>query len=112
MVYNDVYVYCGPGWKGLYEPLIDLCKLKDIRVDQVKEKFGGLRFYVNKPDLDMIIYAAESMSWHTCEECGEHGRSGLDESGKIKWDATTSLTGWRKTLCEYCRTKDNNDDSA
>ena len=97
MVYNDVYVSCGPGWKDLYEPLIDLCKLKDIRVDQVKEKFGGLRFYVNRPDLDTIIHAAELLSWKLCETCGTEA------------DVTLNTTGWRKTLCDLCRKKRNDD---
>ena len=110
MKYNGVQVSCGYGWRGLYEPLIDLCNLKGIRVLQVKEKFGGLRFYVSGPSLDDIIDAAEGQSFHTCEKCGERGVTGHDDTGTPKWKATTSRTGWRKTLCESCRQKDNDDD--
>lgn len=57
---------------------------------QVKEKFGGLRFYVNNYD-DYVrgaIAMAESMSYHTCEVCGN---AGLTRGG-----------GWIRTLCDSC----------
>lgn len=93
----EVYgVECSKGWEGLYQPLIDLCKLYDIEVCQVKEKFGGLRFYIGgRVQVDIqtpegieaytkvneeaykkigkLIAAAEAASFHTCEECGEDG---------------------------------------
>lgn len=88
-------VECMKGWKGLYDPLIELCKLKEIEVTQVKEKFGTLRFYIGDSDgsLDLIIRAAERMSSFVCEECG---CSGLE-------DVQTSGPGWIKTLCKKCR---------
>ena len=55
---------------------------------QVKEKFGGLRFYVNgatDKHLNFISFA-ENMSYRTCEECGA--------PGKIYTD------GWHRTLCD------------
>jgi hypothetical protein len=57
---------------------------------QVKEKFGGLRFYVDNCD-DYVrgaVAVAESMSYRTCERCGDkaHRRSG----------------GWIMTLCDKC----------
>ena len=57
---------------------------------QVKEKFGGLRFYVDNCD-DYIrgaVAMAESMSYRTCEHCGAQGRK---RSG-----------GWIRTLCDGC----------
>ena len=44
-------------------------------VTQVKEKFGGLRFYVDCNDdyIDGLISLAEGMSYNTCSECGETG---------------------------------------
>ena len=55
---------------------------------QVKEKFGGLRFYINGGDdfVEGAIALAESLSLRTCEECGAPGsrRSG----------------GWIRTLCD------------
>ena len=55
---------------------------------QVKEKFGGLRFYVQAATDKHYNYIsfAESMSYHTCEECGAPGKTYTD--------------GWHKTLCD------------
>ena len=44
---------------------------------QVKEKFGGLRFYIDGGD-DWVygaISMAESMSYRTCEVCGAPGKT-------------------------------------
>ena len=55
---------------------------------QVKEKFGGLRFYVNgtTDKHHNYISFAESMSYRTCEECGAAGKTYTD--------------GWHTTLCD------------
>ena len=55
---------------------------------QVKEKFGGLRFYVNGATDKHWNYisVAESMSYRTCEECGNPGKTYTD--------------GWHRTLCD------------
>jgi hypothetical protein len=55
---------------------------------QVKEKFGGLRFYVQaatNKHYDFISFA-ESMSYRTCEMCGAPGKTYTD--------------GWHTTLCD------------
>jgi len=55
---------------------------------QVKEKFGGLRFYIDGGD-DWVygaISMAESMSYRTCEVCGAPGK--------------TRGTGWIRTTCD------------
>lgn len=46
-----------------------------VHVNQVKEKFGTLRFYIsnNHPVLDAYIDFAEDMSAVTCEVCGNPG---------------------------------------
>ena len=62
-----------------------------VTLDQVKEKFGTLRFYYTGGD-DIIygmVRMAESMSSVICEECGN--------PGEIKRD------GWLVTLCETHR---------
>ena len=45
-------------------------------VSQVKEKFGGLRFYVNGATDEQYAYInfAESMSYRTCEVCSDKGK--------------------------------------
>lgn len=55
---------------------------------QVKEKWGGLRFYVNSSDdyIDGAIALAESLSLRTCEQCGAPGKP---RGG-----------GWVRTLCD------------
>jgi len=58
-------------------------------VQQVKEKFGGLRFYYYGGD-DIIagmVSFAEAMSQQICEKCGNKGTTNWKRS-------------WVKTLCE------------
>jgi hypothetical protein len=56
-------------------------------VEQVKEKFGALRFYPNfvSPDMLTLIKLAEEDSAKTCEICGRSGR--------------LHKHGWYHTLC-------------
>ena len=67
----------GDGWYGLIKDLIDeLLQLGwDKRVSQVKEKFGGLRFYIENYPVGghEVISKYESLSYHTCEKCGATG---------------------------------------
>lgn len=60
----------------------------DVTVTQIKEKFGGLRFYYDGGDdtVDGMVRMAESWAARTCEECGAPGKS---RSG-----------GWVRTLCD------------
>lgn len=60
---------------------------------QVKEKFGGLRFYVDNSDdyVKGAIQVAELMSVRTCEQCGSPGKP--------------IRGGWVKTLCSPCEEK-------
>lgn len=70
---DDRYeVECGAGWDSIYVPLIERCKAEGAAVLQVKEKFGGLRFYVGggTDDLFDAIDKAESKSFTICELCG------------------------------------------
>ncbi|WP_167631594.1 hypothetical protein [Mariprofundus ferrooxydans] len=57
-------------------------------VRQVKEKFGGLRFYIDGGSQAIYdrIDEAEELSFHVCEVCGK--------VGKIR------RGGWIRTLCE------------
>ena len=61
-----------------------------VRAVQVKEKFGGLRFYVSGGDeyTRGLIAMAESFSYRTCEDCGAPG--------------TSRTGGWIRTLCDGC----------
>lgn len=63
-------------------------KVDWIRVEQIKEKFGGLRFYFQGGDshIDGMVTMAEVWAGRTCEKCGNVGerRGG----------------GWIRTLCD------------
>jgi hypothetical protein len=82
----------GKGWLRLVEVLIiDLVWLGwDKDLHQIKEKFGGLRFYIGATGegIHERIMAAESESFKVCEDCGAAGepRKG----------------GWIRTLCDAC----------
>lgn len=64
-------------------------KAKNIRAVQVKEKFGGLRFYVSGgcDKHHAMIDFAENLSYRICEDCGS-----------MK-DTITYSIGWIRTLC-------------
>jgi len=67
-------------------------------VDQIKEKFGALRFYASTPtgtryELRGMIQMAEAMSACTCEDCGNKGKPRKDS--------------WVRTLCDICYKKQN-----
>ena len=67
-------------------------KIKNFQVDQVKEKFGGLRFYVNfapSNKIRKLIEVAERNSYEICEYCGK--------KGKLRGDLC-----WVLTLCDKC----------
>lgn len=88
----------GEGWQPIiltaHENLVDL--LGDYDLLQIKEKFGGLRYYMSAPagcdvrkveQIRDIIDTAERQSFETCEVCGRPG------------EATGRGVGWIKTLC-------------
>jgi hypothetical protein len=96
---------CGDGWFNIIDQLCSNIqhhidwknrteeKVAQVVAEQVKEKFGTLRFYVRGGDdyTNGLISMAESMSSVTCEECGNPGKTGG--------------TGWVSTLCEEHRKK-------
>lgn len=59
------------------------------QVEQIKEKFGSLRYYVSGlPDgLDSAVNLAERLSEYTCQQCGAPGKT-RDE-------------GWITVLCDH-----------
>lgn len=75
---------CGDGWYDLLHSLcVDIKKiltqhpeLVGFKVIQVKEKFGGLRFYISggSDEIWKRIDQAEKQSLCTCEKCGKPGK--------------------------------------
>jgi hypothetical protein len=92
---------CGKGWWPILEALcgqiqhhIDwknkqLEVVPQVTVAQIKEKFGGLRFYYDGGDehINGMVRMAEAWADASCEECGSPGK---------RRDG-----GWIKTLCDY-----------
>lgn len=97
---------CGDGWFNIIDIL---CKrIQDhidwksadlseenkeslqVIADQVKEKFGTLRFYYHGGDeaIEGMVSMAEGMSHVTCENCGLPGSS--------------RRGGWVRILCDNC----------
>lgn len=66
-------------------------KPQQVKCSQMKEKFGGLRFYTDGHDevIEGIIKMAEYLCDETCQDCGSEEDLG-----------TTS--GWISILCRTC----------
>jgi len=91
---------CGDGWFNILDQLMDNIQhhidwknkkgpvVAQVTLDQVKEKFGTLRFYYSGGDdyISGMVAMAEAMSGVTCEECGSPGKR--------------VGSGWVTTLCE------------
>ena len=106
-------VYCGfslpPGWGPIVWRLCQNLErihreenhsstqeeeVPSLKVAQVKEKFGGLRFYVDGASeaQDKAINFTEAMSYCVCDQCGTT-------------HDVTSEGGWITTFCQPCRKK-------
>jgi hypothetical protein len=64
-------------------------EVEQVVVRQIKEKFGGLRFYYEGGDNEIsgMVQMAESWASHSCETCGAPGKK---REG-----------GWIRTLCDH-----------
>lgn len=92
---------CDIGWYDLLEQLLEHIdhyfehKYKGVpegfTIVQIKEKFGGLRFYVHGGDDTVyeIIRFAEALSYRTCESCGSNQN-------------IMRSKGWIVTACKTC----------
>jgi hypothetical protein len=92
-------IECGPGWYALVARLARRLEAQIERLPrtsqrqvfcvQVKEKFGGLRFYMSATTTSMraTIDRATEESFHVCEDCGHPGKP-------------RRRRGWVATLCD------------
>ena len=86
---------CGDGWFKLIEELSEKLEPYKIVAAQVKEKFGGLRFYIESCNSDIydvvneLIDDAELKSYKVCETCGKPGE--------------LRRGGWMTTACDKCQ---------
>ena len=109
ILYGQAHIFtkfvfeCGDGWWELLNDLSLKLEAYNNKRDsnyivatQVKEKWGGLRFYIigycasddENNEVYTLIDAAETKSLEVCEECGEPGK------------CTDSR--WLRTLCPRC----------
>ena len=96
--------HVGPGWQKLVELVHNSLTEylgEDYQVLQIKEKFGGLRYYYTQPGevadnqrqkdyARGCVSLAEAVSFYICEECGNPGEC-------------RPIGGWYKTLCDEHR---------
>ena len=77
----------GEGWSSLIDAIFDRLP-EDAYISQIKEKFGGLRFYVDGVSSEVLDFVdeMENKSYEICEVCGLPGKP---REG-----------GWIKTLCD------------
>ena len=106
--FDERGVECGDGWFELIDRLCSACE-QEIetlaaqgvpreqwpRIAQIKEKMGGLRFYVRGPLSEAlrtkISTTAYEESLRTCEQCGA--------------PCNVRDSPWRQTQCESCTAK-------
>ncbi|MHC8400314.1 antitoxin Xre/MbcA/ParS toxin-binding domain-containing protein [Pseudomonas sp. MDT1-17] len=86
---------CGDGWFTLIDATCELIQhdietngSQQLLASQIKEKFGGLRFYYRQGSgyATAAVDLAEFLSPYICEICGALGKS-------------VSLFGWMQTRC-------------
>jgi hypothetical protein len=84
---------CGRGWISLLERVYILAEADERAIiGQIKEKYGGLRVYLEhgsvNPELLRVIDEVEAKSESMCEVCGADART------------AESARGWIRTLCD------------
>jgi hypothetical protein len=98
---------CGPGWDNLLRMIDGALKEidPDYQIMQVKEKFGGLRYYTSlserltdeqRNQCYEIERTAEALSFCLCEQCGT-----TNEVETKGWGGGY----WILTLCQQCGAK-------
>lgn len=92
--YPDAGCYCPKGWERLVS---DLCaEIEELLVDetelsigQIKEKFGGLRFYrnpyvpVGEDKLEQINEIISRYEKESCKTCVVCGRKAVAKNGRF-----------------------------
>ncbi len=105
---KPIYPETAEGWDALVEDFIEEMneaaanfKSKSITIIDIKEKFGGLRIYVdyNLPseqisDLEKIVSKYEHLSLKTCSYCGQEYKQMHKRKGY-----------WDIVCCEECFNK-------
>lgn len=99
---EDVGRMVPPGWKKLVLKLVDELEVAGWsgQLSQVKEKFGGLRFYAEEQTeaMESMISEAEGRSYRICQDCGHEGDD-------VKHHNSGGV-GWVVTHCHNCNLKE------
>ena len=89
----------GHGWTDLVVRTLETLDRRGTQysIAQVKQKFGGLRLYLDFGDGASwrdraFVEAVEHLCWGVCEECGTTKNV----------DQRTMRNSWITTLCEGC----------
>jgi predicted transposase YbfD/YdcC len=94
-------IECSNGWYHIVKDALKSFRHRkiNININQIKEKFGGLRIYFDiseeefavdralmHNEAEQIVREAEMKSMKTCKICGKAGK-------------TININGWYRTLC-------------
>jgi hypothetical protein len=101
---------------GLCEAIEALGPDENFKVEQVKEKFGGLMFYASGANeaISELVWKASSESYHICEVCGQPGTLRDDRRSIrtlcehhaahrpkfVPMGAEDEMTGWIRSLIQ------------
>jgi hypothetical protein len=89
---------CGSGWFGLIEDMFDAFAKLELEeyapIGQIKEKFGGLRVYLDgcSSKMETVIFKFESLSYEVCINCGSI-------------EDVEMVGAWIRPLCSMCRSR-------
>ena len=92
---------CDKGWykhiNKLIDDIVEVDRKQEVRIQQIKEKFGSLRFYYMctndnvKNHVDILIYNCQRELLTICETCGS-------KKGK-----QTIIKNRKRILCDKCK---------
>lgn len=101
MTVDEIRDCVGEGWIPIVRSVLEVLDKAGFTIFQLKEKFGGLRIYVDAPpdataavkaEISALIHAAENASYKTCDLCGGRGYCQL-------------IRDWWRTRCAECAVK-------
>lgn len=91
---------CPTGWLPLVWQLSEQLASSGMQCDQIKEKFGGLRYYISEYNekAHSLIDAAEKASLSLCQECGAPAKTGKIGPWLIATLCPEHVAKWKSRL--------------
>lgn len=107
MKYESELSECPAGWHKLVtellDALLDVPGFKLEHIQQIKEKFGGLRVYdsadlhsSSRARVDELVRKAEARAERTCQDCS------VDAPGAVRMH---TINHWMRSMCDDCAKK-------